>query len=148
MSLFLYKLKDAIDEQQSELQRAIIDRGMYKFKKTFENLMKGEDEWFLKISTSQKQNHIKRVGNVPLQSKKATKKKLKITVSTPTSGVPSTSKTVDQQKSNSLQQRFMVEPGALSEVTQVQKCSSSQQPCNSKSNFSSESSKVLECGTK
>lgn len=81
--LFLDKLKAAIDEQQSELQRAIIDKGKYKFKKTFENLMKGEDEWLLKMSTSQKQNHIKRVGNVPLQSKKATKKKHKKLLSVP-----------------------------------------------------------------
>ena len=65
--LFLDKLKAAIDEQQRELERAIIDGGKYKFKKAFESFVKSENEWFLKMSKIQKQNHIKRVGNVPLQ---------------------------------------------------------------------------------
>ena len=80
--LFLDKLKAAIDEQQRELERAIVDKGKYKFKKDFENLVKGENEWFLKMSAVQKQNHIKRIGSMQLQSKKAAKKKLKLTVST------------------------------------------------------------------
>jgi hypothetical protein len=72
--LFLDRLKAAIDEQQRELERAIVDKGKYKFKKAFKNLAKGENEWFLKMTTLQKQNHIKRIGSVPLQSKKATTK--------------------------------------------------------------------------
>ena len=134
--LFLEKLKAAIDEQQREVERAIIDKGKYKFKEAFENLVKSENEWFLKMSTIQKQNHINRVGKVLLQSKKATKNKVKkLTISTCMSGVPSTSKTMNQHKSTSLQQPFTVKSGAPSEFAQVKKCSISQQPFNTKSKF-------------
>ena len=44
--VFLEKLKAAIDEQPREVERAIIDRGKYKFKNAFKNLTKGETNGF------------------------------------------------------------------------------------------------------
>ena len=78
--LFLDKLKAATDEQQRELERAIVDKGKYKLKHAFASLIKGESEWFLIMSTIQKQNHIKRIGRMPLQLKKPTKKKFELSV--------------------------------------------------------------------
>ena len=51
---FLTNLKAAIDEQQRELERAIVDKGKYTFKQAFASLVIGESEWFLKMSTIQK----------------------------------------------------------------------------------------------
>ena len=50
-----------------ENQRDIVDNGNKKFKRAFENLDKGANEWFLKMTAIQKQNHIKRIGSVLLQ---------------------------------------------------------------------------------
>lgn len=89
--VFLDNLQAAIDEQQKEIERAIIDKGKYKFKEKFRTLVKNEDDWFLKMSLTQKENHIERVASVSLQPKKPSKGKHKLIISTPVSEVPSTS---------------------------------------------------------
>ena len=84
--VFLDNLKAVIDEQQRELERAIVDKGKYRFRQRFKGLVKTEDEWFLRMSSAQRQNHIKRISNMSLQSKKSKPDK-----SVPASAIPSTS---------------------------------------------------------
>ena len=64
----MHKLKTVIDEQERELERAIIDRGKYKLCEKLKMEI-SENEWFTKMSVSQKATHIKRVLSVPLESK-------------------------------------------------------------------------------
>lgn len=66
---FLDKLRSVISEQERELERAIIGRGKYEFCKEFKKMEIAEDEWFTKMSYSQKQAHIKRVLSLALNSK-------------------------------------------------------------------------------
>ena len=66
---FLDKLKSVIDEQERELERAIIDRGKYKLCEKFKKMEISENEWFTKMSGSQREAHIKRVLSAPLESK-------------------------------------------------------------------------------
>ena len=68
---FLDKLKSVIDEQERELERAIIDRGKYKLCEKFKKMEISEHEWFTKMSSSQREAHVKRVLSVPLESKVA-----------------------------------------------------------------------------
>ena len=42
--VFLDNLKAVIDEQQRELERAIVDKGKYRFRQRFKGLVKTEDE--------------------------------------------------------------------------------------------------------
>lgn len=81
--VYLDKLQDAIDEQERELERAIIDKGKYKFRDRFKNLMKTEEDWFLKMSLTQRQNNIKRIASTSLVPKtKTTKAKCKLSLNT------------------------------------------------------------------
>ena len=66
---FLDKLKSVIDEQERELERAIIGRGKYKLCDDFKRLEISEDEWFTKMSVSQREAHVKRVLSVSLEPK-------------------------------------------------------------------------------
>ena len=66
---FLDKLKTVIDEQERELERAIIDRGKYKLCEKFKKMEISENEWFTKMSVSQRAAHIKCVLSVSLESK-------------------------------------------------------------------------------
>ena len=61
LSVFVDKLKEVVDEQVRELERAIIDRGKYRFCEQFKKFEVCENKWFLKISIEQRQSHIKRV---------------------------------------------------------------------------------------
>ena len=49
LSIFLDKLKEVIDDQERELERAVIDRGKYQFSSEFKHLIKQENNWFLRI---------------------------------------------------------------------------------------------------
>ena len=77
--VFLDQLQSAIDEQQKEVERAIIDAGKYKFRDQFKHLIKSEEEWFFRMSLIQKQNHIKRIGNLAVCPQKNVKGKCKVT---------------------------------------------------------------------
>ena len=74
--VFLDQLQSAIDEQQKEVERAIIDAGKYKFRDQFKYLVKSEEEWFLRMTLIQKQNHIK---SLAVCSQKNVKGKCKVT---------------------------------------------------------------------
>ena len=67
--MFLDKLKEVIDEQERELERAVIDRGKYEFCAEYRHLVKEQSEWFLKMSASQKGGHLKKVANAKLRVK-------------------------------------------------------------------------------
>ena len=45
----LPELKEAINEQDREVERAVINRGKYKLLPEFQSFEKTEEEWFLKI---------------------------------------------------------------------------------------------------
>ena len=67
LSVFLDKLKETIDEQERELERAVIDGGKYQFCDDYRHLIKQQDEWFLKMSTSQRETHLKKVASTKLE---------------------------------------------------------------------------------
>ena len=51
---FLEKLKEDINEQDREVERAVINRGKYKLLPEFQSFEKTEEEWFLKMSVVQR----------------------------------------------------------------------------------------------
>ena len=55
---FLDKLKSVIDDQQCEVERAIIGRGKYELCKQYKKLEKTEDQWFMKMTIAQRQTHV------------------------------------------------------------------------------------------
>ena len=61
LPVFLKKLKSVIDEQQSELEWAIIDHGKYRLCDEYKKLEVKEDHWFMKMSHAQRETHIKHV---------------------------------------------------------------------------------------
>ena len=67
LSVFLDKLKEVIDEQERELERAIIGRGKYEFCTDFQYLVKKESDWFLKMSGVQREAHLKKVAKANLR---------------------------------------------------------------------------------
>ena len=70
---FLEKLKQAIDDQERELERAIIGRGKYRFATKFQHLTQPEEKWFLEMSVEQKLSHLRRVTSAPLLPKQNVK---------------------------------------------------------------------------
>lgn len=65
LSSFLDKLR-VIEDQERELERAVIDRGKYRFCAQFSHLTRQEDKWFLKMSAEERQTHLKRVASAVL----------------------------------------------------------------------------------
>ena len=63
---FLEKLKEVIDDQERELERAIIDRGKYQLCAQFSHLTRQENKWFLKMSAEERQAHLRRVSSAVL----------------------------------------------------------------------------------
>ena len=43
---FVEKLKELVDEQEREVERAVIGRGKYRFKNQYHHLTVGEKAWF------------------------------------------------------------------------------------------------------
>ena len=66
---FLEKLRSVIDEQEKELERAIIDRGKYQLCDEYKKLEVKEDKWFMKMSCIQREAHLKRVLSQKVGSK-------------------------------------------------------------------------------
>lgn len=58
---FLDKLREVMEEQEREVERAVVDCGKYKFQERFRNLQKSEHEWYTKMSFTQRSTHLKRV---------------------------------------------------------------------------------------
>ena len=62
LPVFVQHLKELIEEQQREIERAIIGRGKYEFTKEYKYLEISEDKWF-KMTTQQRERHIQKVNN-------------------------------------------------------------------------------------
>ena len=76
--VFLDKLQAAINEQQREVERAIVNTGKYRFCEKYKHLVKSEDDWFLKMTLTQKQNHIKKVASLSVCQQQSFKGKCKL----------------------------------------------------------------------
>ena len=59
---FMEHLKAVVDEQDREVQRAVIGRGKYRFKEQYSSLQIPESQWF-KMTEKQRSDHMKRVAN-------------------------------------------------------------------------------------
>ena len=57
---FVAHLKEIVNEQQKEMERAVIGRGKFKFRKEFSFLEVPESTWF-RMSRDQREKHLKRV---------------------------------------------------------------------------------------
>lgn len=56
-------VKDLVDEQERELERAVIGRGKYRFRKEYKYLQCDEQVWF-RMSREQREKHLKRVAKI------------------------------------------------------------------------------------
>ena len=61
LPVFIDKLKQAIKEQDEEVERAVIGRGKYQFCSSYQHLECDEQEWFLRMSVEQRKAHLKKV---------------------------------------------------------------------------------------
>ena len=61
------KLREVIDEQEKEVERAIIGRGKYRFKEEYQSLQVAENKWF-KMTTDQRQTHLRKVLTMPVKN--------------------------------------------------------------------------------
>ena len=75
---FLDKLQAAISEQQREVERAIVNTGKYRFCEKYKHLIKSEEEWFLKMTLSQRQTYVKKIANMPVNKQHSAKGKCKL----------------------------------------------------------------------
>ena len=57
---FVAELKEAIDEQERKVERAVIGRGKYRFRKQYTHLQVPESRWFK--MTDQRRAHLHKVG--------------------------------------------------------------------------------------
>lgn len=55
---FLDHLKALIDEQEHEIQKAIVNRGKYALKSEYKKFKKSKDEWFLKMNETDRVHHL------------------------------------------------------------------------------------------
>lgn len=62
------KLKEVIDEQEREVERAVIGRGKYEFKEEYSNLKVSEVKWF-RMSKEEREAHLRKVSREQLSSK-------------------------------------------------------------------------------
>ena len=62
---FVEHLKSLIDEQERELERAVIGRGKYRFKREFQHLQLEEVVWF-RMSRDQREKHLKKVAQAQI----------------------------------------------------------------------------------
>ena len=64
---FIQHLKEIIDEQQRELEHAVIRRGKYEFREEYKFLDVDEANWF-KMTKLQKEKHMKKVSTSTLKN--------------------------------------------------------------------------------
>lgn len=60
---FIEKLKELCDEQDREVERAVISRGKYRFRSQYCNMEVPETKWF-QMSREQRVKHLKKVSNL------------------------------------------------------------------------------------
>ena len=66
---FVGKLKELIDEQEKEVERAVIGRGKYRIREEYAHLQVNESQWF-GMSKEQRQAHLKKVSHAAVISTK------------------------------------------------------------------------------
>ena len=66
---FLDELRKVIDEQEHELERAVINKGKYRLGVQHRKLEILESHWFMKMSLTQRESHIKKVLSLQVGSK-------------------------------------------------------------------------------
>ena len=64
---FVGKLKELIDEQEREIERAVIKRGKYRLKEAYSYLEINESDWF-KMTKEQRQTHLKKTSQAAIKS--------------------------------------------------------------------------------
>ena len=67
---FVNHLKDVIDEQEREVERAVIKRGKFRFKEEYSHLEVEELQWF-SMTPDQRRIHLKKVASARVVSKSA-----------------------------------------------------------------------------
>ena len=60
-------LKNFIDEQEREFERAGIGRGKYRFRKEYKHLQRDEEVWF-RMSRDQREKHLRKVANTTVSA--------------------------------------------------------------------------------
>ena len=65
---FVGKLKELIDEQEREVERAVIRRGKYRLKEEYAFLEVNESDWF-KMTQEQRRAHLKKVSQAAVKPK-------------------------------------------------------------------------------
>lgn len=64
---FVSKLKDVVDEQEKEVERAVIGRGKYRFKEQYQHLVISEERWF-RMTEQQRRKHLQKVASTAVDS--------------------------------------------------------------------------------
>ena len=67
LHVFINHLKQVVDEQEKEVERAVISRGKYKFHPDYTHLEIKESEWF-KMTKDQREKHIKKFASTRLST--------------------------------------------------------------------------------
>ena len=62
---FVAELKQAIDEQEREIERAVIGCGKYRFREQYAHLQVPESRWF-KMTEDQRRAHLHKVGTTAI----------------------------------------------------------------------------------
>ena len=66
LPVFLEKVKELIQEQDEEIEKAVISRGKYAVHPEFKKLVKTESEWFTKMKESERVRHLQRFATFKL----------------------------------------------------------------------------------
>ena len=64
--MFLEKIKELIREQDSEIEKAVIDRGKYMINPEFKKFSKTEEEWFTKMKEGDRVRHLQRFSTLKI----------------------------------------------------------------------------------
>ena len=123
--VFLDKLQNAIDEQQKEVERAIVNIGKYRFCEKYKHLVKNEDDWFLKMTLTQRQNHIKKIASLSVSQQKKLKGKCKLKPK-PQNSLPVCSLKEQEGESNVRRRLFVLQGRSFSHEDESRGCSSKQ----------------------
>ena len=65
LSAFIQKFREFIREQENEIERAVIGRGKYEFRRQYCYMQVAETEWFA-MNTSQRAKHLQKVSSLTL----------------------------------------------------------------------------------
>ena len=61
------KLREAIDEQEREVEKAVIGRGKFRFKEEYKHLQVSENQWF-RMKPEQRQAHLRKVATASVST--------------------------------------------------------------------------------